>query len=117
MLPVLNCLHNFIIYLAAYSDTDSEWSSLERRQNSNDFALRMSKKSSNSHKRTRKKRSVIPVQPPRVPPINLFHSNPPAGKLLPNNEVNNEKLSIFVSIMLFFTKTYFREFLMYHSKQ
>lgn len=85
----------------SYSDTDSEWSSLERRQRANEIYSKVSNRKSSgsgggggggssatvssqvsganssggggggagsaSHKRTRKKRTAIPVQPPRVP--------------------------------------------------
>ncbi|XP_022207896.1 rho GTPase-activating protein 190 isoform X1 [Nilaparvata lugens] len=53
------------------SDSDSEFSSLERRQRSNEAYLKVNRKST-THKRTRKKRpAAIPVATPRVPP---FHS-------------------------------------------
>ncbi|XP_075218370.1 rho GTPase-activating protein 190 isoform X2 [Lycorma delicatula] len=53
------------------SDSDSEWSSPERRQRSGDAYLKVNRKST-THKRTRKKRTAIPVATPRVPP---FHTN------------------------------------------
>lgn len=54
--------------LTAYSDTDSEWSSLERRQRAAEVYCKVNRKSG-THKRPRKKRTAIPVQPPRVPQL------------------------------------------------
>lgn len=64
----------------AYSDTDSEWSSLERRQRASEVYSKVNRKSG-THKRQRKKRTAIPVQPPRVPQLGGFtlpsvHSTP-----------------------------------------
>lgn len=74
---------------AVYSDSDSEWSSLERRgaaaagHESGDLAARPPRKSS-SHKRPRRKRAAIPVATPRVPPLpSALHHNPPSGVPLP----------------------------------
>ena len=73
---------------AVYSDSDSEWSSLERRaaaggHESGDLAARPPRKSS-SHKRPRRKRAAIPVATPRVPPLpSTLHHNPPTGVPLP----------------------------------
>jgi len=53
--------------LAAYSDSDSEWSSLER-QRATDVLSKANKKPS-SHKRIRKKRTAIPVATPKVPSL------------------------------------------------
>lgn len=64
---------------AAYTDSDSDWSSLERRK----LAAEMYRGGSGvgggvsvgtgrkptPHKRTRKKRAAIPVATPRVPPF------------------------------------------------
>lgn len=50
---------------AAYSDSDSEWSSLER-QRVTDVLGKANKKPS-THKRIRKKRTAIPVATPKVP--------------------------------------------------
>lgn len=55
----------------SYSDTDSEWSSLERRQRASEVYSKVSRKSG-THKRQRKKRTAIPVQPPRVPQLGSF---------------------------------------------
>ncbi|XP_059615372.1 rho GTPase-activating protein 190 isoform X4 [Phlebotomus argentipes] len=50
-----------------YSDTDSESSSLERKNNRGfDGYYKMNRKAQ-THKRVRKKRTAIPVQPPKVP--------------------------------------------------
>ena len=74
---------------AVYSDSDSEWSSLERRaaaaagHESGDLAARPPRKTS-SHKRPRRKRAAIPVATPRVPPLpSALHHNPPTGVPLP----------------------------------
>lgn len=66
--------------IPAYSDTDSEWSSLERRQRACEVYSKVNRKSV-THKRSRKKRTAIPVQPPRVPQLGSFtlpstHSTP-----------------------------------------
>lgn len=62
---------------AAYTDSDSDWSSLERRK----LAAEMYRgggvggggvgtgRKPTPHKRTRKKRAAIPVATPRVPPF------------------------------------------------
>ncbi|CAH1985676.1 unnamed protein product [Acanthoscelides obtectus] len=55
----------------SYSDTDSEWSSLERRQRASEIYSKVSRKGG-THKRQRKKRTAIPVQPPRVPQLGSF---------------------------------------------
>lgn len=60
-----------ILISLAYSDTDSEWSSLERRQRAAEVYCKVNRKSG-THKRTRKKRTAIPVQPPRVPQLQNF---------------------------------------------
>ncbi|XP_025993656.1 rho GTPase-activating protein 190 isoform X3 [Solenopsis invicta] len=51
----------------SYSDSDSEWSSLER-QRATDALIKGNKKCS-SHKRIRKKRTAIPVATPKVPSL------------------------------------------------
>lgn len=56
--------NNYCKYIA-YSDSDSEWSSLER-QRTTDALIKGNKKCS-SHKRIRKKRTAIPVATPKVP--------------------------------------------------
>jgi hypothetical protein len=52
----------------AYSDSDSDWSSLERRQRAADIYSKVNRKPT-PHKRIRKKRTAIPVATPRVPPL------------------------------------------------
>ncbi|XP_032451674.1 rho GTPase-activating protein 190 isoform X7 [Nasonia vitripennis] len=52
----------------AYSDSDSEWSSLERQRVAEALGKANNKKTS-SHKRTRKKRTAIPVATPKVPSL------------------------------------------------
>ncbi|CAB3372513.1 Hypothetical predicted protein [Cloeon dipterum] len=60
----------------AYTDSDSDWSSLERRKLATDLYNRGGgggvggqARKSTPHKRTRKKRAAIPVATPRVPPF------------------------------------------------
>ncbi|XP_017768448.1 PREDICTED: rho GTPase-activating protein 190 isoform X5 [Nicrophorus vespilloides] len=77
----------------SYSDTDSEWSSLERRQRQSEVYSKVNRKTG-THKRTRKKRTAIPVQPPRVPPKSAFtmssaHSAPPV-------DMDSEKTNLLV---------------------
>ncbi len=48
------------------SDTESDSSSLERKRN-NDGYSKVNRKPPQSHKRMRKKRVAIPVQPPKIP--------------------------------------------------
>ncbi|XP_046406932.1 rho GTPase-activating protein 190 isoform X3 [Ischnura elegans] len=55
----------------SFSDSDSDWSSLERRQRGLDTYSKVNRKPT-PHKRTRKKRTAIPVATPRVPPIQPF---------------------------------------------
>ncbi|XP_053593266.1 rho GTPase-activating protein 190 isoform X1 [Microplitis demolitor] len=50
----------------SYSDSDSEWSSLERQRAD---ALSKTNKKPSSYKRTRKKRTAIPVATPKVPSL------------------------------------------------
>ncbi|XP_049781040.1 rho GTPase-activating protein 190 isoform X2 [Schistocerca cancellata] len=50
----------------SYSDSDSDWSSLERRQRAADAYCKVNRKPT-PHKRMRKKRTAIPVPTPRVP--------------------------------------------------
>lgn len=56
-----------------YSDSDSDWSSMERREpffnSSNDTFSKLSRKSA-TQKRSKKKRTAIPVATPKVPPFN-----------------------------------------------
>lgn len=59
----------------AYSDSDSEWSSLERQRVAEILGKNSNKKGM-SHKRTRKKRAAIPVATPKVPML----SNMGAGQ-------------------------------------
>ncbi|CAH0558065.1 unnamed protein product [Brassicogethes aeneus] len=58
----------------SYSDSDSEWSSLERRQRAGEIysKVRDVNRKGGTHKRQRKKRIAIPVQPPRVPQLGAF---------------------------------------------
>lgn len=58
---------NYIICFIAYSDSDSEWSSLERQRVA-DVLGKVNKKPP-SHKRIRKKRTAIPVAAPKVPSL------------------------------------------------
>lgn len=60
------------------SDSDSEWSSLERKQktSSSEVFSKISRKPT-THKRARKKRTAIPVATPRVPPLSSNGPNPP----------------------------------------
>ncbi|XP_043283461.1 rho GTPase-activating protein 190 isoform X6 [Venturia canescens] len=51
----------------AYSDSDSEWSSLERQRVAD--VIGMSEKKPASYRRTRKKRTAIPVATPKVPSL------------------------------------------------
>ena len=53
--------------MVAYSDSDSEYSSLERRRHLGVY-MKANKKP-NPYKRNRKKKSAIPVAPPKVPPL------------------------------------------------
>ncbi|XP_054279717.1 rho GTPase-activating protein 190 isoform X3 [Macrosteles quadrilineatus] len=70
------------------SDSDSEWSSLERKQktNSSEMFSKVSRKPT-THKRVRKKRTAIPVATPRVPPFNAppLSSNGPNPPLPPTD--------------------------------
>lgn len=59
--------NNYYRKCTAYSDSDSEWSSLER-QRATDALIKGNKKPS-SHKRIRKKRTAIPVATPKVPSL------------------------------------------------
>ncbi|KAJ8665241.1 hypothetical protein QAD02_006903 [Eretmocerus hayati] len=51
----------------AYSDSDSEWSSLERQRVAEALGKANNNRKTSSHKRTRKKRTAIPVATPKVP--------------------------------------------------
>lgn len=59
------------------SDSDSEWSSLERRQKtaSSEAFPKVSRKPT-THKRARRKRTGIPVATPRVPQLSSNGPNP-----------------------------------------
>ncbi|KAK7790214.1 hypothetical protein R5R35_014527 [Gryllus longicercus] len=72
----------------AYSDSDSEWSSLERRQRAADIYCKVNRKPT-PHKRIRKKRTAIPVPTPRVPPIQAFV--PPEGAAMLNYQLKEEQ--------------------------
>ncbi|XP_076178702.1 rho GTPase-activating protein 190 isoform X3 [Ptiloglossa arizonensis] len=52
----------------SYSDSDSEWSSLERQRGVADVLCKVTKKPA-THKRIRKKRTAIPVAAPKVPTL------------------------------------------------
>lgn len=74
----------------AYSDTDSEWSSLERRQRASEIYSKVNRKSA-THKRPRKKRTTpIPVQPPRVPQLGSFTL--PTVHSVQNTELDADKV-------------------------
>lgn len=60
------CYMLFLCFPLAYSDSDSDWSSLERRQRAADMYCKVNRKGT-PHKRVRKKRTAIPVATPRVP--------------------------------------------------
>ena len=51
--------------LTAYSDSDSDWSSLETIAD----LLGVANKKASAHKRIRKKRTAIPVATPKVPTL------------------------------------------------
>lgn len=75
-LLLLGCTLNSIQYYCVldYSDSDSDLSSIERREplysSSNDTFSKLSRKSA-TQKRSRKKRTAIPVATPKVPSFNL----------------------------------------------
>ncbi|KAK9758629.1 RhoGAP domain [Popillia japonica] len=74
----------------SYSDTDSEWSSLERRQRASEIYSKVNRKSA-THKRPRKKRTTpIPVQPPRVPQLGSFTL--PTVHSVQNTELDADKV-------------------------
>lgn len=79
----------FCLFMSAYSDTDSEWSSLERRQRAAEVYCKVNRKSA-THKRPRKKRTAIPVQPPRVPQLQNFNV-PPSVHAAANIEQDTDK--------------------------
>lgn len=56
--------------LAEYSETDSDSSSQERKGRGYDGYYKMNRKAQ-THKRPRKKRAAIPVQPPKVPSFGM----------------------------------------------
>lgn len=67
--------HAFILRLE-YSESDSESSSSEQKnRGALDGYYKMNRKAQ-SHKRRVKKRTAIPVQPPKVPPFGTFVSPP-----------------------------------------
>ncbi|CAG2059704.1 unnamed protein product, partial [Timema podura] len=66
-------------YTPAYSDTDSDWSSLDGRQRTVESYCKVNRKQT-PHKRIRKKR-VIPVPTPRVPPTHPLGGLDAAGVL------------------------------------
>ncbi|VVC36948.1 Hypothetical protein CINCED_3A007446 [Cinara cedri] len=78
-----------------YSDSDSdEWSSIERREplynSSNDTFSKLSRRSA-TQKRSKRKRTAIPVPTPKVPSLNQssngsnMNFNSLSGQLVPNN--------------------------------
>jgi hypothetical protein len=68
--PVLSRLSvNFMHYVSVLSDSDSDWSSSERRQKSTTDVYSKVNRKPTSHKRVRKKRTAIPVATPRVPTL------------------------------------------------
>jgi glucocorticoid receptor DNA-binding factor 1 len=75
----------------SYSDTDSEWSSLERRQRASEVYSKVNRKSG-THKRQRKKRTAIPVQPPRVPQLGGFTL--PSVHSTPHVELDADKTNV-----------------------
>ncbi|XP_065166513.1 rho GTPase-activating protein 190 isoform X5 [Atheta coriaria] len=76
----------------SYSETDSEWSSLERRQRASEVHSKVARKTG-THKRTRKKRTAIPVQPPRVPQLGGGFTLPSAHSA-PSTELDTDKMNI-----------------------
>ncbi|XP_044016188.1 rho GTPase-activating protein 190 isoform X6 [Aphidius gifuensis] len=58
----------------SYSDSDSEWSSLERQRGVTDVLAKSIKKPA-THKRIRKKRAAIPVATPKVPSLASMGGN------------------------------------------
>lgn len=75
----------------SYSDTDSEWSSLERRQRAAEVYCKVNRKPG-THKRPRKKRTAIPVQPPRVPQLqNVNVPVHPSANVLGEREREREQ--------------------------
>ncbi|XP_025422551.1 rho GTPase-activating protein 190 isoform X4 [Sipha flava] len=87
-----------------YSDSDSDWSSIERREplfnSSNDTFSKLSRRSA-TQKRSKKKRTAIPVATPKVPSFNTssngssMNFNSLSGQLGsfysedPSNEIKN----------------------------
>ncbi|XP_060516601.1 rho GTPase-activating protein 190 [Cylas formicarius] len=72
----------------SYSDSDSEWSSLERRQRASEVYSKVNRKGG-THKRQRKKRTAIPVQPPRVPQLGTFtHSSVHSPSVEEDDKIN-----------------------------
>lgn len=73
----IKLLFNLIIhffFFIDYSDSDSDWSSTERREplynSSNDTFSKLSRRSA-TQKRSKKKRTAIPVATPKVPSFNI----------------------------------------------
>lgn len=60
-------IYDNLFLQVAYSDSDSEWSSLERQRVTD--ALGKANKKPLSYKRIRKKRTAIPVATPKVPSL------------------------------------------------
>lgn len=59
------------LLLAEYSETDSDSSSQERKSRGYDGYYKMNRSKPQTHKRPRKKRAAIPVQPPKVPAFGM----------------------------------------------
>nr|CAD7574704.1 unnamed protein product [Timema californicum] len=79
-LNTTNALPNYATKAGhTYSDTDSDWSSLDGRQRTVESYCKVNRKQT-PHKRIRKKR-VIPVATPRVPPTHPLGSLDAAGVL------------------------------------
>lgn len=99
----------------AYSDSDSEWSSLERQRGVTDVLAKSIKKPA-THKRIRKKRAAIPVATPKVPSLASMGGND--GIVGLNYSIKEDKnwridptergdyyiLNINLMIFFFFTK-------------
>ncbi|XP_066261136.1 rho GTPase-activating protein 190 [Euwallacea similis] len=78
----------------SYSDSDSEWSSLERRQRASEVYSKVNRKGGGgTHKRQRKKRTAIPVQPPRVPQLGAFTMPPMHSPSVEGEEKATESVS------------------------
>lgn len=78
----LKLIHPISFHHLEYSESDSESSSSEQKNRSGlDGYYKMNRKSQ-THKRMRKKRTAIPVQPPKVPSFGTFVSPPEIPPLM-----------------------------------